>query len=244
MKKALLLHGVLDSFEHCKYGLRSIKTVLEAYLDLTNSIIHNTNQHSLVSLFNRIQRRSFSSSIFAMAQFILYTHAGPGPNPVKVAMALEHLGLDYECVPLDLYDPSGKLAGNTAEDCATVNQWLAWQVSGLGPYQGQLVWFLNFHKGAHDEEPNDSVIARYQAEVEHLRSVLEKHLASAENGFVALGRLSIADFAILPWLKTSVLAGSALKPFEEYPAIEAYIKKLDAPPEVQAACKKAVPPKL
>ncbi|RHZ52819.1 uncharacterized protein CDV56_100674 [Aspergillus thermomutatus] len=214
----------------------------------------------------------------------------PGPNPVKVAMALEHLGLDYNCVPLgfgegkgtvkdpeytskvnpngrvpglidhqnneftvfesaailrylaEKYDPSGKLAGNTPEERATVNQWLAWQVAGLGPYQGQLVWFLAFHEGAHGEKANASVIARYQAEVERLRSVLEKHLASAENGFVALGRLTIADFAILPWLKISVLAGSALKPFEEYPAIDAYIKKLDALPEVQAAYKKAVPP--
>lgn len=115
-------------------------------------------------------------------------------------------------------------------------------MSGLGPYQGQLVWFLAFHEGAHGEKPNGSVIARYQAEVERLRSVLQKHLASAENGFVALGRLTIADFAILPWLKISVLAGPALKPFEEYPAINAYIKKLEALPEVQAAYKKAVPP--
>jgi glutathione S-transferase len=43
-------------------------------------------------------------------------------------------------------------------------------------------------------------------------------------------------------LKISVLAGSALKPFEEYPAIDAYIKKLGALPEVQAAYKKSVPP--
>ncbi|GFF57408.1 glutathione S-transferase 2 [Aspergillus udagawae] len=214
-----------------------------------------------------------------MAPFTLYTHAGPGPNPVKVAMALEHLGLDYDCVPLGFgkgkgtvkdpeytskvnpngrvpalidheittspslrYDPSGRLAGNTVEERATVNQWLAWQVSGLGPYQGQLVWFLIFHEGAHGEKPNSSVISRYQAEVERLRTVLERHLASAENGFVALGRLTIADFAIFPWLKGSVLAGSALKPFSEYPAIETYIKKLDALPEVQAAYKKAVPP--
>ncbi|GIC86258.1 glutathione S-transferase family protein [Aspergillus udagawae] len=225
-----------------------------------------------------------------MASFTLYTHAGPGPNPVKVAMALEHLGLDYDCVPLgfgkgkgtvkdpeytskvnpngrvpalidhennnftvfesaailtylaDKYDPSGRLAGNTVEERATVNQWLAWQVSGLGPYQGQLVWFLIFHEGAHGEKPNSSVTSRYQAEVERLRTVLETHLASAKNGFVALGRLTIADFAIFPWLKGSVLAGSALKPFSEYPAIETYIKKLDALPEVQAAYKKAVPP--
>lgn len=115
-------------------------------------------------------------------------------------------------------------------------------MSGLGPYQGQLVWFLAFHEGVHGEKPNPSVIARYQTEVERLRTILEGHLTSAENGFVALGRLTIADFAILPWLKLSGLAGPALKPFEEYPAIKAYIKMLDALPEVQAAYKKAVPP--
>ncbi|GFF49114.1 glutathione S-transferase 2 [Aspergillus lentulus] len=227
-----------------------------------------------------------------MAPFTLYTHAGPGPNPVKVAMALEHLGLDYDCVPLEFgegkgtvkdpeytsrvnpngrvpalidhsnnnftvfesaailtylaekYDANGNLAGKTVEERATINQWLAWQVSGLGPYQGQLVWFLVFHEGAHGEKPNGSVVARYQAEVERLRAVLEKHLASAENGFVALGRLTIADFAILPWLKSSVLAGAALRPLTQYSAIEAYIKKLDALPVVQAAYKKAVPPMM
>jgi glutathione S-transferase len=32
---------------------------------------------------------------------------GPGPNPVKVAMALEHLGLDYDCVPLEFGEGKG-----------------------------------------------------------------------------------------------------------------------------------------
>ena len=67
----------------------------------------------------RVQSRTFASSFVAMtgAQFTLYTHAGesslpdisvndfihsnlpfsacvgPGPNPVKAAIALEHLGL-------------------------------------------------------------------------------------------------------------------------------------------------------
>ena len=78
--------------------------------------------------------------------------------------------------------------------------------------------------------------------MERLRSVLETHLASAPGGYVALGHLTIADLAILPWLKLSALAGPALKPFDQYPAIDAYIKKLDALPAVQAAYKKAVPP--
>ena len=77
--------------------------------------------------------------------------------------------------------------------------------------------------------------------MERLRAVLEKHLASAPGGYVALGHLTIADFAILPWLKASTLVGPALKSFDGYPAIDAYMKKLDALPEVQAAYKKAVP---
>ena len=35
-----------------------------------------------------------------MAQFTLYAHRGPGPNPYKVAILLEKLGLSYEVVSL------------------------------------------------------------------------------------------------------------------------------------------------
>ncbi|PYH94528.1 glutathione S-transferase family protein [Aspergillus ellipticus CBS 707.79] len=225
----------------------------------------------------------------ASVPFTLYTHAGPGPNPVKVAIALEHLGLVYNTIPLafgegkgtvkdpeytsnvnpngrvpalidhdngdftvfesgtilrylaDKYDPSGKLGGTTVEERAEVNQWLAWQISGLGPYQGQLIWFLAFHEQAHGEKPGASVMARYQNEVERLRAVLEMHLASGTRDHVALGRLTIADFALLPWLKASAMVGPALKSFGEYPAIDAYVRRLDALLEVQAAYKKAVP---
>ena len=122
-----------------------------------------------------------------------------------------------------------------------MNQWLSWQISGLGPYPGQLLWFLLGHETTHGEKPGQSIFTRYQKETERHRSVLEKHLASAPGGYVALGHLTIADMAILPWLKVSTRAGPLLKPWDQYPAIEAYLKKLEALPEVQAAYKKSVP---
>ena len=103
------------------------------------------------------------------------------------------------------------------------------------------MWFLAFHEGAHGEKPSHSVIACQQNEVERLRSVLEGYFASAPGGYAALGHLIIADFAILPWLKISALAGPVLKFLNQYPAIDAYMKKLDALPEVNATYKKAVP---
>ena len=75
----------------------------------------------------------FASSFVAMigAPFTLYTHAGekplpdilvndfirsdlpfsacvgPGPNPVKAAIALEHLGLQYDTIPLGFSEGKG-----------------------------------------------------------------------------------------------------------------------------------------
>ncbi|PWN22627.1 glutathione S-transferase [Microstroma glucosiphilum] len=43
-----------------------------------------------------------------MAQFTLYSHRGPGPNPLKVAIVLEKLGLSYEVVALDFGDDHEK----------------------------------------------------------------------------------------------------------------------------------------
>lgn len=37
-------------------------------------------------------------------QVTLYSHRGPGPNPFKVAILLEKLGLEYEVVALDFGD--------------------------------------------------------------------------------------------------------------------------------------------
>ena len=84
-----------------------------------------------------------------------------------------------------------------------------------------------FHEQTHGEKPSEGVVTRYQREVERLRTVLDGHLAQAEGGYVALGRLTIADFAILPWLKGSVLAGDTLKPLGEYRALEGYVRRLE-----------------
>lgn len=41
-------------------------------------------------------------------QFTLYSHRGPGPNPLKAAILLEKLGLTYDVIALDFSNDSEK----------------------------------------------------------------------------------------------------------------------------------------
>ncbi|MGV6871951.1 glutathione S-transferase N-terminal domain-containing protein [Pseudochelatococcus sp. B33] len=71
-------------------------------------------------------------------------------------------------------------------------QWLFWQVGGLGPMGGQAIHFRNFAP-----VQIDYAITRYQTEVIRLVGVLDKQLAST--GYV-LDDYSIVDMACYPWI--------------------------------------------
>ena len=74
---------------------------------------------------------------------------------------------------------------------APVLQWLAWQISGLGPMMGQASHFMRYAREKHDYS-----ITRYWNESRRLMFVLNGVLSGQE--YVA-GEYSIADIAIWPW---------------------------------------------
>ncbi|MBC7157703.1 MAG: glutathione S-transferase N-terminal domain-containing protein [Rhodobacteraceae bacterium] len=76
-----------------------------------------------------------------------------------------------------------------------VLQWLMFQMGGIGPFFGQLGWFHKF-AGKDIEDPRPK--ARYVAEAKRLLTVLDGALAGRE--WIA-GAYSIADIAIVPWLR-------------------------------------------
>ncbi len=79
---------------------------------------------------------------------------------------------------------------------AATLQWLMWQMGGLGPMAGQNGHFLLY---APEKVPY--AIERYGKEVDRLYGVLEGQLARTQ-AFVAGAQYSIADMAILPWIRT------------------------------------------
>ena len=92
---------------------------------------------------------------------------------------------------------TGQFYGTTERDRIEVDQWLMWQMGGVGPMAGQAHHFLKYAPVM--EPPNDLPYAktRYRNEVARLYGVLDKRLADRE--FVAGDFFSIADMAIWPW---------------------------------------------
>jgi GST-like protein len=92
---------------------------------------------------------------------------------------------------------SGKFYGETERQRIAVDEWLMWQMAGLGPMAGQAFHFLKYAPSM--EPPNDLPYAkdRYRNEISRLFGVLDERLQ--QNRYVAGDFYSIADMAIWPW---------------------------------------------
>ena len=91
---------------------------------------------------------------------------------------------------------TGKFCGATQTQRINVDQWLMWQMGGVGPMAGQAHHFLKYAPGMEPPHVLPYAQDRYRNEVARLYRVLDTQLT--DNEFVA-GDYSIADMAIWPW---------------------------------------------
>jgi GST-like protein len=105
-----------------------------------------------------------------------------------------------------------------------VEQWLFWQVGGLGPMAGQAHHFRQY---APEKVPY--AIERYTNECNRLYGVMNKRLADRE--FLA-GDYSIADMACIGWIKPHQNQGQDLN---DFPNLKRWFETLMARPAVQRA---------
>jgi len=96
-----------------------------------------------------------------------------------------------------LAEKAGKFLPKDLRGKYEVLQWVNWQMGGLGPMAGQANHFNVYAPQFNPVEALKYGQDRYSNEVNRLFGVLNKRLAELE--FVA-GAISIADFAIWPWL--------------------------------------------
>ncbi|MCO8044019.1 glutathione S-transferase N-terminal domain-containing protein [Acinetobacter bohemicus] len=105
-----------------------------------------------------------------------------------------------------------------------VEQWLMWQMGGLGPMLGQ-----NHHFSRFAPERIAYATERYVNESKRLYGVLNTQLLGQD--YVA-GEYSIADIAIFPWLLRHEWQQIDLA---DYPEVEKYIARIKARPAVAKA---------
>lgn len=89
-----------------------------------------------------------------------------------------------------------------------VDEWLFWQMAGLGPMTGQ---YGHFHVYAPEVVPYAR--ERYRKEAERLLGVLDRRLQG--RAFIAGDEYSIADMACYPWVGAHTSAPLDLAPFAE-----------------------------
>jgi glutathione S-transferase len=139
---------------------------------------------------------------------------GPGGRPISVfesGAILQYLGRK-----------TGKFYPADGRKRVAVEEWLFWQMAGLGPMAGQAGHFLNYAK-----EGNDYAVKRYTDEVHRLFGVMNTQLEGRK--FLA-GGYSIADMACIGWVLAGIRAGTNI---DEFPNLKAWVARLRARPAVE-----------
>jgi GST-like protein len=109
-------------------------------------------------------------------------------------------------------------------------QWLMFQMGGIGPMFGQVGFFHKFAgKDFEDKRPRD----RYAAEARRLLAVLDKHLQG--KAWVMGDDYSIADIAILPWVRNinGFYAAGELVGYADFKEVDRVLQAFLARPAVQ-----------
>lgn len=104
-----------------------------------------------------------------------------------------------------LAEKTGQFLPSDVRGRTTVNEWLFWQMAGLGPMTGQ---YGHFNVYAPEKLPY--AIDRYTREAQRLIGVLDRRLEGRE--FIAGDAYSIADMACYPWISPYTKAPLDLEP--------------------------------
>jgi len=143
---------------------------------------------------------------------------GPDGRPLSIfesGAILQYLG-----------NKSGRFYPADVRARAEVDQWLFWQVGGLGPMAGQTHHFRQYAPALiKDQRQIAYGVRRYTDETNRLYGVLDRRLADRD--YLA-GDYSIADMAAWPWILPA-LQGQDLS---DFPHLKAWMALVGARPAV------------
>ncbi len=118
---------------------------------------------------------------------------------------------------------TGQLLPDDIRDRWAVMQWVMFQMGHIGPMLGQAHHFLGYAP-----EKIQYAMDRYRNEANRLYGVLDRRLGESE--WIACGEYTIADIAIMPWLRSSDRQGVNMA---QYANVKRWFDRVNARPAVQ-----------
>jgi GST-like protein len=147
---------------------------------------------------------------------------GPGGKPLPL--------WESGAILLYLAEKTGQLLpADPARRHETI-QWLMFQMGGIGPFFGQVGFFVKFAgREFEDKRPRD----RYVSESKRLLGVLDRHLESRQ--WIMGDEYTIADIATFPWVRNLVgnYGAGALVEFDTFANVKRVLEAFVARPAVQ-----------
>jgi GST-like protein len=145
----------------------------------------------------------------------------------RIPVIVDHENDDFPvfesgAILLYLAEGAGALLGRNATQRSLCQQWLMFQMGGVGPMQGQANVFFRY---APERIPY--AISRYQREVRRLYEVLDHRLDQAE--YLA-EVYSIADIATYPWVAVHAWSGVEIDGLDH---LQRWMRSIAARPAVE-----------
>ena len=140
---------------------------------------------------------------------------GPGGKPITM--------FESGAILVYLASKTGKLLPENLRDKWSTLQWLMFQMGSIGPMLGQAHHFL-----AYAPEKLPYAMQRYTREANRLYGVMDRRLA--ESAYIACDGYTIADMAIMPWLRSYKNQGVEM---DEYQHVKRWFDGIAARPAVQ-----------
>jgi len=140
---------------------------------------------------------------------------GPDGKPISM--------FESGAMLLYLASKTGKFLPEDLRERWSVLQWLMFQMGGVGPMLGQAHHFLGYAP-----EKIEYAMKRYSNEANRLYGVMDRRLA--ESKFIACDEYTIADIAIMPWLRFPERQGVNIA---DYPRVQKWRDGIAARPAVQ-----------
>jgi GST-like protein len=140
---------------------------------------------------------------------------GPDGKPISL--------FESGAMLLYLASKTGRFLPEDLRERWSTLQWLMFQMASVGPMLGQAHHFL-----AYAPEKIPYAMQRYSREANRIYGVIDRRLA--ESKFIACSEYTIADMAVMPWLRSYERQGVNM---DDYPHVRKWFDGIGARPAVQ-----------